>query len=251
MEKKKPSKANHKIQFLPSIALLISFIAVLGFGFVLWQQQQQQVTNSSQFSQLQQDLQQHQQQLAKQYYSANKWHKQAAYYLVQRANLMLHYGHQIVPTIMVLQAADDQLAQAAPQFNNLREQIAQAIAELNALPKLDTAKLLNQLTALNNQIKDLAIATVAPVPVTKTTATTPSSKWQQLRQTLQTIVVIRHHDKATTPLLSEQQKNDPQRQYANVSPASQMGTAVTAKPNLPHEPATINDLDKTLLPSQQ
>lgn len=135
-------------------------------------------------------------------------------YLLRLANYQLIYSQNVATASVLLQAADKHLAGLSdPNLNRIRILLAQALADLQAVPKVDVAGLLARIHVLQMQATKLPVlvSTVAiePKNVSLVEATVKSS-WQSMLdkswENLQKLVVIRRHQQPVTPLLSQEQQ---------------------------------------------
>lgn len=136
-------------------------------------------------------------------------------YLVRLANYNLLFVRDIPAAIALLQTADQRLAMLDdPAFVNLRQQLADNIARLQAIPKVDLEGILMQLNALIGQSKQLPV--IAPPSFVPQQTVEPKSSapavsgWRKGLQnsldTLQTLVIIRRHNHPISPLLDSEQQ---------------------------------------------
>ena len=186
------------------------------FGLLIEQNKQLQVATSS----LQDQVAKQQDQLTKlQELSSGKqrpWVLAEINYLIHLASYNLNYTRDIPAGIALLQAADQRAASLNdPSLNQLRQRLADAIAKLQAQPKLDLAGLLAKINALQGQIKQLPL--VAPPVFTATKAATSEPAptehkpmWRkalkQSFETLKSLIIIRHHSQPIEPLLNSEQQ---------------------------------------------
>lgn len=146
----------------------------------------------------------------------NNWQLQEISYLVRLADLNLKYLHDPVPVLALLETADLQLRQMNnPQFDKLRQQLARDINSIRILQAIDIAGILAKLQALSDEVNKLPSLSNSMPPASlaepqSTTVTTSQQRWQtawqQVKQTLQNLVIIRHYDQAAQPVLSQEQK---------------------------------------------
>lgn len=146
-----------------------------------------------------------------------RWRIAEALYFTRLANDSLQFHHDSETSQHLLGMADKRLRQSGdPGVASLRQQLAQAIDDLKALPQVDVSGLYGQLTALADDISQLT-----PQPpinalgekkaaAPQTDEATPSSTgaWRQgLKQSMQRVwqlIIIQRHDRALAPLLTNQ-----------------------------------------------
>jgi uroporphyrin-3 C-methyltransferase len=157
-----------------------------------------------------------QQQLALQPANADQaaWTMAEAEYLLQLANYHLTFMRNVATVVVLLQTVDKRLSSLSdPNLNRIRNLLADALIQLQAVPKVDVAGLLSQLNALQIQAAQLPLL----VPMTSSAVvsdlqsqTTPSSNWRtaldKSLKTLQKLIVIRRHDQPIAPLLPQEQQ---------------------------------------------
>lgn len=220
---------------LAGIALLLALFAVLQLEFSehnlstsfketgkkvssLQIQIQNMQKNLDQFRQATIDWQaQVQQKIASQPMAADQssWTLSEVNYLVQLANYQVTFSKDVMTAITLLQTADQRLASLSnPNFNQVRTVLAAALAALQAVPKVDTAGLLARINALQIQATQLPllVPTSIVMPKEDSQKTQPSTKsdWRMSLkkswESLQKLIVIRHHDQPIAPLLPQEQQ---------------------------------------------
>lgn len=141
------------------------------------------------------------------------WQLKKARFYLQLAQINAHWSQQPQITIDLLKQADEILAnQNQPDIYDIRQQIANDIAAINKQSKLDIVGLLTRITAIQTQLQNLTYRD-NPLLDSKENVgqeqTVNKGKWQQhwenSVQALEKLVVIRRHNKAVKPLLSDQQ----------------------------------------------
>lgn len=217
------------------IALVIGLLAIAGLGFSYWitknnLTQVEQITFSMQrhmqtTQQLQgdittlQDQVRTQQNLITNLQDMSKgnvatWRMAEVKYLVQLAYYHLTFTRDIPAALALLQSAEQRVAQINdPNLLSIRQLIANNIAALQAVPKIDLAGLLTRITALQMQATKLPTIGLPRATETAVEEDTDVKSASPLRKaihdswvTLQKIVVIRHQDKPIQPLLSPEQQ---------------------------------------------
>jgi len=144
------------------------------------------------------------------------WRFAEAKYLVQLANYHLTFTRDVTAALALLQTAEQRIASLNdPVLQPLRQMMANNIAALQAVPKVDLAGLLTRITALQIQVNTLPAiglpsAQQQPVDVAEEQAVLNQSPLRKAIHdswvTLQKIVVIRHQDQQISPLLSPEQQ---------------------------------------------
>lgn len=146
-----------------------------------------------------------------------KWRFAEAKYLVQLANYHLAFTHDVVAALSLLQTAEQRIASLNdPTLQPIRQQIANNIAALQAVPKVDLVSILTRITALQTQAAQLpALGVTKPkaAALDEEQPQEPPKEASPLRQameeswtTLQRIIIIRRHDQAIEPLLPPEQQ---------------------------------------------
>ncbi len=133
--------------------------------------------------------------------------------LVQRAQYNLQFTQNVPAAIAALQLADKKMAEwDGASALSVRQQLADNIAALQAVPSVDLAGALTQLQALQQQIPQLPV--VQPVaenlPTTNADNTVKQTLWQRTLQNswnaLSKLIVIQRHDQPIQPILPTQQQ---------------------------------------------
>ncbi|MDI9819563.1 MULTISPECIES: uroporphyrinogen-III C-methyltransferase [unclassified Legionella] len=142
-------------------------------------------------------------------YQRENWVLLKARYYLELAEINAHWSSDQQATIALLQQADRLLVNlSSQQLYAIRQAIAQEITELQALPKIDSAGLLSQLDAIQNNISGLPLKRPLSKEkkVNQVTAEKKTSSWrEQLRDSLNSfekLIVIRRTDEEIQPLLS-------------------------------------------------
>lgn len=144
-------------------------------------------------------------------YQTEDWHLQKARYLLELAEINLHWSKDPQATVSLLHQADAILATI--QDHNLfpiREAIAKEITSVNASPKKDLTGALARLTALENNITDLPLKSALLSLKDATAHQTPqntTSSWQKhfsdTLMFLEKLVVVQRHDEDILPIPSK------------------------------------------------
>jgi len=146
----------------------------------------------------------------------NHMYAAQAQYLVRLANIYVQLMHNMPAALALMQQADETLQNVVdPNIAAMRQQVAQYIANMKAMPQVDIAALFMQLNALNNQIDQLPLPATplqqdnnAPAPAVDETGMAWWQKglnrsWQALRQ----IVIVRYDDNRAMPLILPEERN--------------------------------------------
>lgn len=137
-----------------------------------------------------------------------KWILLKARYYLELAEINAHWSSENQSVITLLEAGDALLAQAhAPELFQIRQILANKIAALKNKPPIDSAGLLSQLDACQNNVTRLKIKSNEPLHLNAGLSPLPSSStWQgafaNTLSSLEKLVVIRRNDERVQPLLS-------------------------------------------------
>lgn len=220
----------------PLVGSAVAIVAVVGLGVVggiswkklqLTQQQNQQqlVVLNDTITKLQQKNLEQQNFISKEreharhalnaVASSNRnWQLAEAEYLIQLANFSVNFEQNASVATQLLEAADERIASVNnPQLLPVRQTLANNIAALKAVPKVDIPAILLQLNALGAQVAKLpVIATPNEVPQ----APSPkhhhhqpgwkrglSQSWKQLKQ----IIVVQYHNQPVGQLITPEKRN--------------------------------------------
>ncbi len=140
-------------------------------------------------------------------------------YLLRLANQRVLMEKSPVGALALLQSSDQILKETDDvSIYNVRKAIANDIAALEAVPKLDSDGIFLKLAALNEQVSKLNLVSIAnkrelpemltkvtPEAVTETLNQDIKTSWNQAMDKLGKLVVIQHRDEPIEPLLSPQQ----------------------------------------------
>lgn len=144
----------------------------------------------------------------------SKWNVAEAHYLVKLANDYMQYTHNTVLVLTLLQRAEQVLQNLQdPTIVEIRKSLASDIANLQALPKVDTTSIYLQLTTINDQLDQL------PLPASplksdsnqETIAEETALPWwkkglNRSLQALKQIVIVRYDGSKTLPLVLPEEK---------------------------------------------
>ncbi|MEH6627451.1 MAG: uroporphyrinogen-III C-methyltransferase [Motiliproteus sp.] len=140
-------------------------------------------------------------------------------YLLRLANQRVLMEKSPVGALALLQSSDSILKETDDvSIYNVRKAIANDIAALEAVPKLDSDGVFLKLAALNEQVSKLNLISIAnkrelpelltkvtPEAVTETFNQGIKTSWNQAMDKLGKLVVIQHRDEPIEPLLSPEQ----------------------------------------------
>lgn len=234
-EKKPASKPSSAIAIIALILVILALLAIGGIGWKGFEFSQQLLTLSHQLDQSSEknsalatklanaernaqlqtkQLQQNAQRIAQlPGADRNDWLLAEAEYLLRLANQRLGLEKDWQGAVAILVAADAVLAETQnPLIRSVRQQLAQELQTLRAVPAVDLTGAVLRLQAVQDQISNLewmprtlpqAAAVVEELPETVPTA------WQKFASKawagIGTIVRIREHDKALPAPLSPDQ----------------------------------------------
>ncbi|MGU5661099.1 uroporphyrinogen-III C-methyltransferase [Aeromonas sanarellii] len=145
----------------------------------------------------------------------NDWMLAESEYLVRMAGRKLWLEHDLISTITLLGNADERIkALNDPSLMPIRKALAEDIAQLKGMPRVDREGLTLKLAALSDQIELLPLSTVS-MPEAKSepdqTVSTNPDEWQSnLKKNwvkfTENFITIRRRDGAVEALLSPQQE---------------------------------------------
>ena len=146
--------------------------------------------------------------LQERWYQNNDWLLLKARYYLELAAINLHWSDNTQITSALFQQADDVLSNLhESELFNVRQSIANEIAQLQAAPTIDIAGLLAKLDAaqqLTTHLPTKNLFTLAQTNPTEEATNKASSAWREQVQNsiklLKKLVLIRHHDEAIKPL---------------------------------------------------
>ncbi len=143
-----------------------------------------------------------------------QWQVAEAEYLMRVANHRLSLMHDPVTALGALAAADERLRDTGdPGWDEVRQVLAQEMASLSAVPKVDKAGLTASLLALAEQVDKLplreegvALTRAEPAALQQDAAESVSGFdlqriWQDLKEGFKSMMVIRHHQKPIAAML--------------------------------------------------
>jgi uroporphyrin-III C-methyltransferase len=137
-----------------------------------------------------------------------------AHYYVKLANVELQYADNIPLAITLLKLADDTIHRLSnTQLDDVRQALANDIANLQSVPLIDVTGLYMRLAALNNQIDRLPLPNKIPntdMQAVNTTVEQNEAWWKRGLQTtwqaLQKMVVVRYNQNGVLPLVTPDQQ---------------------------------------------
>lgn len=145
----------------------------------------------------------------------NDWMLAESEYLVRMAGRKLWLEHDLVSAITLLGNADERIAALNdPSLMPIRKALAEDIAKLKGMPRIDREGLTLKLAALSDQIELLPLSTVS-MPEAKTepdqaVSTNPDEWESNLKKNwvkfTENFITIRRRDGAVEALLSPQQE---------------------------------------------
>ncbi|MFM5182801.1 MAG: uroporphyrinogen-III C-methyltransferase [Aeromonas veronii] len=145
----------------------------------------------------------------------NDWMLAESEYLVRMAGRKLWLEHDLVSAITLLGNADERIAALNdPSLMPIRKALAEDIAKLKGMPRIDREGLTLKLAALSDQIELLPLSTVsmpeAKAEPDQTVSTNPDEWESNLKKNwvkfTENFVTIRRRDGAVEALLSPQQE---------------------------------------------
>ena len=145
----------------------------------------------------------------------NDWMLAESEYLVRMAGRKLWLEHDLVSAITLLGNADERIAALNdPSLMPIRKALAEDIAKLKGMPRIDREGLTLKLAALSDQIELLPLSTVsmpeAKAELDQAVSTNPDEWESNLKKNwvkfTENFVTIRRRDGAVEALLSPQQE---------------------------------------------
>lgn len=145
----------------------------------------------------------------------NDWMLAESEYLVRMAGRKLWLEHDLVSAITLLGNADERIAALNdPSLMPIRKALAEDIAQLKGMPRIDREGLTLKLAALSDQIELLPLSTVsmpeAKVEPDQAVSTNPDEWESNLKKNwvkfTENFITIRRRDGAVEALLSPQQE---------------------------------------------
>lgn len=143
----------------------------------------------------------------------NKWYVAEAQYLVKLANDHLQFTHNTTMALTLLQRADQVLQDLQDtSVLDIRKSLAEKIANLQQLPKVEVTGLYLELTALDKMLDQLPLpasplkADQRPAIVSNPDATWWEKGLDQSWQALRKIVIVRNDMQNVLPLVIPEEK---------------------------------------------
>jgi len=149
--------------------------------------------------------------LSQKFYQNQDWLLLKARYYLELAQINAHWNDNLNATIALMHQADELLQQVKePKILEIRQAIAEDIAQVQAIPVIDIAGVLSRLDAVQMKVNDLSVQTIGRINKTATKNTTSSStgssSWrahlQDSMNFLGKLVVISRNDESVKPLMS-------------------------------------------------
>ncbi|ERL51230.1 hypothetical protein BJB45_15115 [Halomonas huangheensis] len=140
------------------------------------------------------------------------WLHAEAAYLLRLANQRLQLERDVEGAAALLRTADNRLREADnPALVPVRRAIAEELAALQGVPRVDRTGLYLALNAEQEQIAALPLAQdIKEFTADTTIAEAPSGPWQEqlskIGSELKDLVVVRHHDQPLEALISPEQE---------------------------------------------
>jgi uroporphyrin-3 C-methyltransferase len=147
-----------------------------------------------------------------------QWRVSEAEYLLRVANHRLNLMADPGTAMAALKAADERLsATGDPGWSQVRDLIAKEMTQLAALPKIDQVGISAELAALGEQIDLLPLlnegvslvpeaATLAEDAGTENDSFDLSHLFDDLKQGVRSMLVVRHHDRPVSAMLPPEQR---------------------------------------------
>jgi len=144
--------------------------------------------------------------LSKQQTDLTEWQVAKAHYLVGIASDELELTQNQSTAKAALQSAQQILTKLNdPKLSAIRQAIANDITTIEATSKVNVTEIYMKLNALDQMIDDLPLPMTPLTPKAEKLDTT-TSKWQQIKETLQKVVVIKQIEPHSGPLIMPEQK---------------------------------------------
>lgn len=145
---------------------------------------------------------------------SDAWRLTKSQYLIELAQLNLHWTQSVGPAIALLENADA-ILKDGPQAKlfEIRKQLHHDIVQLQLIPKVDKVAILSKLTALNQSMAQLNLKDKYQAHFTKpntshiSEAKTWQSAWQRTLSELKKIVIIHKNNKPLEPPLNFERIN--------------------------------------------
>jgi uroporphyrin-III C-methyltransferase len=143
----------------------------------------------------------------------DRWLINEAQYLTNLANDNLQVGDNIELVITLLQAADQDLSQVPdPNLTTIRKALADDIAALQAVEKVDLTSIYLQISALSGQVEKLPVISLkAANPDENDKQKSDQEVWwkrglHQSWQVIKPLIVIRHNVSGAAPFVTPDQQ---------------------------------------------
>lgn len=127
-----------------------------------------------------------------------------AKHFLELAEISNHWNNNPQSTIALLQAATAALENTSgTELFTVRQAIAETIAQLKAMKKLDWAGLLSELDAAQSLVQQMPVKTGQNVLLSSSTPNSPpeQDQWHKSLHLLGKLVIVQHHETDITPLL--------------------------------------------------
>jgi len=151
--------------------------------------------------------------------SRKDWLLAEVEYLLRLANQRVLMEQTATGALNLLKSADQILRETDDvSLYDVRKALAEDIAALEAVPRLDTEGVFLQLSALNRQVSDLRVTPVTdkrklpsllegitPESVEQSWGEGMRANWNKAVNKFEQLIVIQHHDEPIKPLMSPEQ----------------------------------------------
>ncbi len=151
--------------------------------------------------------------------SRKDWLLAEVEYLLRLANQRVLMEGTASGALTLLKSADESLRETDDvTLYDVRKALAEDIAALEAVPRLDTEGVFLKLAALNRQVDELRVTPITdkrklpslleeitPESVEQSWGEGLKASWNKAMDKFETLIVIQHHDKPVKPLMSPEQ----------------------------------------------
>ncbi|GAA0789903.1 uroporphyrinogen-III C-methyltransferase [Marinobacterium sediminicola] len=151
--------------------------------------------------------------------SRKDWLLAEVEYLLRLANQRVLMEQTASGALTLLKSADDSLRETDDvTLYDVRKALAEDIAALEAVPRLDTEGVFLKLAALNRQVDELRVTPITdkrklpalleeitPESVEQSWGDGLKASWNKAMDKFETLIVIQHHDEPVKPLMSPEQ----------------------------------------------